>query len=47
MRGCEREEDKRKLGGKKRERGRKKEGWKNKPESEREAEKETSSVWRG
>lgn len=47
MRGCEREEDKRKLGSKKRERGRKKEGWKNKPESEREAENETSSVWRG
>lgn len=39
MRGCEREEDKRKLGVMERERGRKKEGWKKKPESEREAEK--------
>lgn len=29
MRGWEREEDKRKLGGMERERGRKKEGWKN------------------
>lgn len=44
MRGCEREEDKRKLGVTERERGRKKEGWKNKPESGREAEKETSNV---
>lgn len=44
MRGCEEEEDKRKLGVMDRQRGRKKEGWKNKPESE--AEKETLNVCR-
>ncbi len=44
MRGCEKEEDKRKLGLMDRQRGWKKEGWKNKPESE--AEKETLNVCR-